>query len=76
MAVAGMDTKVLQYIMGHSEIEVTMNVYTHMNYERASAQMFELVDGVPEPKKAGPDWRLSRSAASFEDCFPLKQFPV
>ena len=42
--------------MGHSEIEVTMNVYTHMNYERASAQMFELVDGVPEPKKAGPAW--------------------
>ena len=54
MAGAGMDPKVLQYIMGHSEIEVTMNVYTHMNYERASAQMFELVDGVPEPKKAGP----------------------
>lgn len=33
-----------------------MNVYTHMNYERASAQMFELVDGVPEHKKAGPSW--------------------
>lgn len=47
MAGAGMDPKVLQYIMGHSEIEVTMNVYTHMNYERASAQMFELVDGEP-----------------------------
>ena len=56
MASAGMDPKVLQYIMGHSEIEVTMNVYTHMNYERASAQMFERVDGVPEPKKAGPAW--------------------
>ena len=33
-----------------------MNVYTDMNYERASPQMFELVDGVPEPKKAGPAW--------------------
>ena len=33
-----------------------MNVYTHMNYERASAQMFELVDVVPEHKKAGPSW--------------------
>ena len=59
MAGAGMDPKVLQYIMGHSEIEVTMNVYTHMNYERASAQMFELVDGVPEPKKTGPAWALA-----------------
>ena len=47
MTLSGMDLKVLQYIMGHSEIEVTMNVYTHMNYERASAQMFELVDGEP-----------------------------
>ena len=56
MACAGMDPKILLYIMGHSEIEVTMNVYTHMNYERATAQMFELVDGVPEPKIAGPAW--------------------
>lgn len=31
MAGAGMDPKVLQYIMGHSEIEVTMNVYTHFS---------------------------------------------
>ncbi len=45
MANAGMDVKVLQYIMGHSEIEVTMNVYTYMNYERASSQMLRLVDG-------------------------------
>ena len=44
MVNAGMDVKVLQYIMGHSEIDVTMNVYTHMNYDRAAAQMIRLVD--------------------------------
>ena len=42
----GMDAKVLQYIMGHSaEIDATMNIYTHMGYERASSQMLKLVDG-------------------------------
>ena len=46
MVNAGMDVKVLQYIMGHSEIDVTLNIYTHMNYDRAAAQMILLVDGV------------------------------
>lgn len=46
MVNAGMDVKVLQYIMGHSEIDVTLNIYTHMGYERAAAHMIELVDGV------------------------------
>ncbi len=30
MASAGMTPKVLQYIMGHSDISVTLNVYTHV----------------------------------------------
>ena len=41
----GMDVKALQYIMGHSEITVTLNIYTHMSYDRAAAHMIELVDG-------------------------------
>ena len=32
MANAGMDLKSLQYIMGHSEIGVTLNVYTHAGF--------------------------------------------
>ena len=47
----GMDAKVLQYIMGHSEIDVTMNIYTHMGFEHASSQMLRLVDGTGESKK-------------------------
>ena len=46
MVNAGMDVKVLQYIMGHSEIDVTLNVYTHMGYEKAASHMIELIDGV------------------------------
>ena len=49
MVNAGMDVKVLQYIMGHSEIDVTLNIYTHMGYERAAAHMIELVDGINDP---------------------------
>ncbi len=35
MARAGMNPKSLQYIMGHSEIGVTMNTYTHIHFEDA-----------------------------------------
>ena len=44
MAHAGMDVKNLQYLMGHADIGVTMNVYTHTNYDRAAAQMAKIVD--------------------------------
>ncbi len=30
MAKAGMNPKALQYLMGHSDIGVTLNVYTHL----------------------------------------------
>lgn len=39
MANAGMDLKSLQYIMGHSDVSVTLNVYTHTEYAKAEAAM-------------------------------------
>ncbi len=42
MAKAGMNPKTLQYIMGHSEIGVTLNTYTHMGFEDASAEMLAM----------------------------------
>ena len=35
MASARMNPKTLQYIMGHSDIGVTLNTYTHLGYEDA-----------------------------------------
>ncbi len=35
MALAGMSPKTLQYLMGHSEIGVTLDVYTHVSFEDA-----------------------------------------
>lgn len=42
MAKSGMNPKTLQYIMGHSDIGVTLNTYTHLGFEDAKAEMLEL----------------------------------
>ena len=39
---AGMDIKNLQYLMGHSDAGVTLNVYTHASYSHAASQMVSL----------------------------------
>ena len=39
MAKSGMNPKTLQYIMGHSNIGVTLNTYTHVGFEDAQAEM-------------------------------------
>lgn len=38
-AKAGMNPKTLQYLMGHSDISVTMNVYTHINFDDAEEEL-------------------------------------
>ena len=38
-AKAGMNPKTLQYLMGHSDIGVTLNTYTHLGLEDAAAEM-------------------------------------
>ena len=44
MANAGMEIKTLQYVMGHSDVGVTLNVYTHASYDRAAEQMAKILD--------------------------------
>lgn len=39
MAKSGMNPKTLQYIMGHSDISVTLNTYTHLEYVDAADEM-------------------------------------
>ena len=34
-----MNPKILQYLMGHSSIEVTLGYYTHARYEDAKAEL-------------------------------------
>lgn len=42
MAKPGMNPKTLQYLMGHSDISVTLNVYTHVNFDDAKAEIARL----------------------------------
>lgn len=42
MAKAGMNPKALQYIMGHSDISVTLNTYTHFEFEDAKKELEKL----------------------------------
>ncbi len=39
MAKSGMNPKSLQYIMGHADISVTLNTYTHVNFDDAAEEM-------------------------------------
>ena len=41
-AKAGMNPKTLQYLMGHSEIGVTLDVYTHLGLEDAAAELHRM----------------------------------
>ena len=42
MAKAGMNPKTLQYLMGHSDISVTLNTYTHLGLEDAQAELHRM----------------------------------
>lgn len=42
MARSGMNPKTLQYLMGHSDISVTMNTYTHLGLDDARDEMVRL----------------------------------
>ncbi len=42
MAKSGMNPKVLQYIMGHGDVSVTLDTYTHIKAEDAIAEMTKL----------------------------------
>ena len=62
MANAGMDVKNLQYLMGHSDVGVTLNIYTHSSYDHAADQLLKLVRKAPESTPVTtpittPNWR-------------------
>ena len=44
MAKSGMNPKTLQYLMGHSDIGVTLNTYTHLGLEDAAGELKRMED--------------------------------
>ena len=63
MAKARMNPKTLQYLMGHSNISVTMNVYTHLGFDDAKDEMVrleELETAKKEVEKVSGDKPISQ----------------
>ncbi len=63
MAKSGMNPKTLQYLMGHSDIGVTLNTYTHLGLEDAADElkrMEELADARKELEKAKEEQPVSQ----------------
>lgn len=50
MAKAGINPKTLQYLMGHSDIGVTLNTYTHLGLEDAEDEL-KRVKGLKDARK-------------------------
>ena len=44
MAKSGMNPKTLQYLMGHFDIGVTLNTYTHVQYDDVETEMKRVVN--------------------------------
>lgn len=42
LAESGLEPKVLQYIMGHANISVTMDIYTHLDFSQIQKRMEEI----------------------------------
>jgi len=55
MAAARMNPKTLQYIMGHSDIGVTLNTYTHLGFDDASEEL----DRITKEKAKKRDAKVS-----------------
>lgn len=64
MAKSGMNPKTLQYLMGHSDIAVTLNVYTHVGLEDAENELRKMQTLEGARKEMG---------LSDKDDKPLKQ---
>ncbi len=45
MAKSGMNSKTLQKIMWHSDIGVTLNTYTHLDFDDIQKEMKEVCSG-------------------------------
>ena len=48
---SGMNPKTLQYLMGHSDISVTLNIYTHTGYDDAKKELARLKEARDELEK-------------------------
>ena len=56
-----MNPKTLQYLMGHSDIGVTLNVYTHMGLDDAEKEL-QKMQGLENARKK---WKFRKKMISL-----------
>lgn len=61
-----MNPKTLQYLMGHSDIGVTMNVYTYLGLEGCGCGDVQDGEGRIASERAGPDFRWRKEYGEAE----------
>ncbi len=72
MAAARMNPKTLQYIMGHSDISVTLNTYTHLGFDDALeemsriSEMHQVKSGFGDEAESVQDFKERKKRASNE----------
>ncbi|MCI9193229.1 MAG: tyrosine-type recombinase/integrase [Acutalibacter muris] len=62
---AGIDLKTAQYLLGHSSIEMTANVYTHLAKEDTAASVIQLERYLSDGSQAGGDFLKSSQRGKF-----------
>lgn len=89
MAKSGMKPKTLQYLMGHSDIGVTLNTYTHLGLEDATDELkrIEELENVRKEMEKNKEEKArftenvpgDLNKESFEPCFGrafFRLFPI
>ncbi len=62
---AGIDLKTAQYLLGHTTIQMTANIYTHMEKEDAAASVIQLERYLSDGSQAGGDFSKSSHRGKF-----------
>lgn len=71
MALSGVSAKTLQYLMGHSDISITLNVYTHIKFDDAQKEV-ELVQQRQQKEMENVRKELEQVGAIRSKIIPFK----
>lgn len=71
MALSGVSAKTLQYLMGHSDISITLNVYTHIKFDDAQKEV-ELVQQRQQKEMENVRKELEQVGAIRPKIIPFK----
>ncbi len=72
MALSGISAKTLQYLMGHSDISITLNVYTHIKFDDAQKEV-ELIHKRQQKEMENARNELEQVGAIRPKVIPFKK---